>query len=194
MRLYMPIPGKSRSIQHRLRGPAIARVSGFTLVELMFTLILAGILIGLAVPSFREYRQNSRAANQSNQLVTDLYMARMEAIKFGYPVRVTATGGNWTQGWTVASDRDRNGAVNGPDVVMRQTEAAEVGFTWTGTNSLNAPITSVFFNSNGYLIQTAQPLMFQLKTPDGVPTKCRRVAVSLSGRAEARKGTNNPCT
>jgi len=161
----------------------------------MFTLILAGILISIAVPSFREYRQNSLATRQSNQLLTDLNMARIEAVKFGYPVRVSANGGDWTTGWSIVSDRDRNGALNGPDAVLRETGAAEEGFRWIGgTDPAGPPVNHVYFDSNGYLTQSAFPLMFQLLTPDGVTTKCRRVSVALSGRSESRKGETNPCT
>lgn len=168
--------------------------SGFSLVELVFTVAVAAILLGLAMPSLREFNQNSNAASQSNQMVGDMGLARMEAVKNGSTVRVSAVGGVWENGWVVATDRDRNGALNGPDKVLKETGAAIEGFDWVvSTDDGSTAVTNVFFDSNGYLTQTNKALMFQLLTPDRSPQKCKRVAVSLSGRAESRKGKNNPC-
>lgn len=169
-------------------------VRGFTLIELITTMAIAAILIGLAAPSFREYSQNAAAAAQNNQMVADMGLARMEAVKFGDSVRISARGGNWDAGWVVATDRDRNGALNGNDRVLRESPAAKEGFHWIGATDSGTPVEHVFFNSNGYLAQSNEPIMFQLLTPDREPRKCKRVAVGLSGRPESRKGKNNPCT
>ncbi|MBK8286029.1 MAG: GspH/FimT family pseudopilin [Ahniella sp.] len=169
-------------------------VKGFTLIELLTGLGIAAILVGLALPSFREYSQNANATAQGNQLVADLTLARVEAVKLGSAVRLSAVGGNFTGGWVVASDRDRNGSLNGTDRILREAPAARTDFEWiAGTNS-GTPISNVFFDSNGYLALVNEPLMFQLITPDRDTRKCKRVVVGLSGRAESRKGINNPCT
>jgi type IV fimbrial biogenesis protein FimT len=83
------------------------RFRGFTLIELMITLVLAAIILALGVPSFQNVIQNNRAATQSNDLVTALGLARSEAVKRGANVRLcpstnqaTCTGGNnWANGW-----------------------------------------------------------------------------------------------
>lgn len=49
-------------------------------MELMFTLVIAGVLLGLAVPSFRGMVHSNRVLSQSNDIVGALNLARSEAI------------------------------------------------------------------------------------------------------------------
>lgn len=73
------------------------------MVELMVTLAVLAIVLSLAVPSFNTLIQNNRMTTRANDVVTALNLARSEAIKRGANATVTATGGNWNSGWTVAA-------------------------------------------------------------------------------------------
>lgn len=57
------------------------RGSGFTLVELLITMAVAIILTVIAVPSFRHLSLSNQLTTASNNLVTAINSARMEAIK-----------------------------------------------------------------------------------------------------------------
>jgi type IV fimbrial biogenesis protein FimT len=59
---------------------------GFTLWELLMTLLVAGILIGIGVPNMMEFQRNSAMTAAANQLVTGLILARTEAVKRQVPV------------------------------------------------------------------------------------------------------------
>ena len=54
---------------------------GFTLLELLVAMAVAGILLGVGVPSFVEVMKNARLSTQHNDLLQSLYLARSEAIK-----------------------------------------------------------------------------------------------------------------
>jgi type IV fimbrial biogenesis protein FimT len=54
---------------------------GFTLVELMVTIFVAGVLLAVAVPSFNRMMVTSRVTAQANELVAAINFARSEAIK-----------------------------------------------------------------------------------------------------------------
>jgi type IV fimbrial biogenesis protein FimT len=57
------------------------RSRGFTLMELMLVLTLAGIILAIASPSFSEFRRSNRMAAVSNDFLVGVQVARSEAIK-----------------------------------------------------------------------------------------------------------------
>jgi len=85
---------------------------GVTLLELMIAITILGILIGIAVPSFRAFTRNNRATAAQNDLVTALNVARSESMRRSRPVSLCpstdgetcSADGNWAQGWMVFLD------------------------------------------------------------------------------------------
>src|SRR6185312_180136 len=79
---------------------------GFTVIELMITVLIAAILVGIALPSFRATIINSNVTQLTNALVHDLNLARSEAVRRGTLVAVISnSGGNdWSSGWYVETD------------------------------------------------------------------------------------------
>lgn len=122
-----------------LRGRAAA---GFTLTELLIVVVIAGILLALAVPSFRTMIANSAAENASGLIELDLAYARNNAITRGVLVRMTPAAGGFQDGWTVqafnggvAGDvlRNRNGLDDKVTITSAQySNSTPVGFTATG--------------------------------------------------------------
>ena len=53
---------------------------GFTLMELMFTVAVAAVLLGIAIPSFRTMSASNRIITQANDMVSAVNYARSEAI------------------------------------------------------------------------------------------------------------------
>ena len=56
------------------------RAGGFSLMELMFTIAVAGILAAVAVPSFRTMMASNRLVTQANEIVGAVQFARSQAI------------------------------------------------------------------------------------------------------------------
>lgn len=87
---------------------------GFTLIELMITITVMAILIGVAVPSFQVLIQNHRAATTANQLITGLLFTRSEAVKRGAEVSLCPLSGGWSGnsgGWQAMVGGDCSGDV-----------------------------------------------------------------------------------
>ena len=54
---------------------------GFTLYELLVTVLVMGVIFGFGVPNLLEFTRNNRMAATANDLVTALLLARSEAVK-----------------------------------------------------------------------------------------------------------------
>lgn len=73
------------------------RSKGFTLVELLVTVSLVGILLAIAIPSFSSVIQNSKADTDVGDLQRALNFARLEAINRGVNVQIrpVTDGAGW---------------------------------------------------------------------------------------------------
>ena len=66
------------------------RVAGFTLIEMLVVLVVLGIGISLAVPSFQGMLARNRIATQTNDLLLAISLARSEASRRGSVVSLQA--------------------------------------------------------------------------------------------------------
>lgn len=69
---------------------------GFTLIELMITIALLAIVIGIAVPNFAGLIRNNQLEAQTQSLNSLLQFARGEAVVRRTPVDVTNNNNVWT--------------------------------------------------------------------------------------------------
>jgi len=158
------------------------RNRGLTAVELLFTVAIAGIVLALAVPSFRSFVQNNQAAEEANALVGSLALARSEAVSRGIPVSVCSSSDNetcagsldWKTGWIVFTDPDVDGNVDEGDIVLR----AETGLR--SGSELDAASDFIAYGANGFLRTAAGD--FELAVEDCTGNSQRRITVNLQGR------------
>ena len=104
---------------------AVVREHGFTLIELMVTLVVAGILLALGIPSLTRLISNNRIAQQTNEFVNALNLARSEAVKRSQGVAIRSTsaglGIEFATGWQVFNDPNADGALASAADVIRES-------------------------------------------------------------------------
>lgn len=116
---------------------------GFSLVELMVTLIIVVILMAVAVPGMTDLYRDARLSTQTDMLVSLLNSARLEAVKqrkamtvcpLAAPATDTACSNSvddWTKGFGISDGASivQRVSANGDATVT--TEAASVVFVAT---------------------------------------------------------------
>lgn len=140
-----------------------ARYSGFTLVELMVTVALLGILASLGVPSFQTWIQNTKIRTAAESIQSGMQKARAEAVKRNVSVQFALNGGNssWTVSCVTASlCTDLAGGIvetrpasdgSSADIILATVPATSdtVGFNnLGGINASPAPFTQIDVNSS----------------------------------------------
>lgn len=74
-----------------------SRSCGFSLIELMIGIVVLAVLMGLAVPSFQIWLQNSQIRNAAESIQNGLQRARAEAVGRNTNVEfVLGAGSSWT--------------------------------------------------------------------------------------------------
>jgi type IV fimbrial biogenesis protein FimT len=129
--------------------PAMKRRSrGFTMMELLVTLAVAAVILGIGVPSFRDFMRNGRLTGAANELLITVVRARSEAVRRQAVVSVcpsTTPGqtgatcsGAATQGYIAFVDTNSNcvrdgGELSDDNLVSYQLTHSEVTSTKNGT-------------------------------------------------------------
>jgi type IV fimbrial biogenesis protein FimT len=157
---------------------------GFTMIELVVVVSIIAILGAVAAPSFITTLATQRLRNASFDLVSDLLLARGEALKLQANVDVQPSalnGTEWTGGWTVTSP---NGTVT-----SRAGVPPNVRFVPLDSSG-NAVGTLTFGGTNGGRLTTAAtPVRITVKSSDLASSKWTCISLDATGRARADKGS-----
>ncbi len=99
---------------------------GFTLLELLVSIAVIGIIATTAIPSFVDIIKDSRISSSLINLKSDLYLARSSAIRYNRHAIICTSNAdntncsgssNWENGWIVFVDANKDGECNGANGV-----------------------------------------------------------------------------
>ena len=131
------------------------RQSGFTLWELLITMLVAGVLVAVGIPSFRDAQRNSAITAAANDLITGLLAARAEAVKRQVPVTLCASPDPTAANPVCAQD---GSGANGGFIVWVDWDPSHVD-PQTGSPTFAASDgNAVVDNNETVLIRTPAPL------------------------------------
>jgi len=134
------------------------RACGFSLIELMVAIAIAGILMAVGIPSIQTLLNNQKMKSATFDLVTTAMLARSEAIKWGganaASISIVAPSNNFSNGWCIVFTSATACSVSDPDdgvmqiikptggvTYVYQGTAAPIVFSRTGRLAGGVPIT-----------------------------------------------------
>lgn len=124
--------------------------AGFTLIELMITLVVLVIALSIGVPSFVTWIENNRLNTATRTLAGALQVARSEAVSRQTVITIDS-GGDWSNGLTMYTDTAAAGntAFNAGDgdVLIKDLDYTMDGITINSNDGNNF----ISFNNSGRL-------------------------------------------
>jgi type IV fimbrial biogenesis protein FimT len=112
------------------------RQLGFTLYELMITLMVVAVILAFGIPNLRDYTLNSRMTSTANDLHAAFLMARTEAAHAKSNVTICASAdptgtatcdGTWDQGYVVFIDDNADQVRDAGEPILRSHPPADAG-------------------------------------------------------------------
>ena len=134
------------------------RQSGFTLIELLVVVTVAAVMLGIGIPSFREFIATQRVKEAAFDVAAAMLLARSEAIKRNTSVTLSQAAGGWGTGWTIAA--------GGTTLATKEARAPV-----TVTPSPDPATASVTFQGSGR-ITGANAVRFQFETANTPQVRC----------------------
>jgi type IV fimbrial biogenesis protein FimT len=90
--------------------------NGFTLYELLITVLIVGVVLTFGIPNMLQFNQNGRMTSTANDLHSSFHLARSESGRAKTNITICASansltaaancGGTWDQGYIVFVDDD----------------------------------------------------------------------------------------
>lgn len=144
------------------------KTNGFTIIELLLTLVVLGVLVAIGMPSMGNLIISQRVKTAASDLHVALTLARSEAIKRNATVQVEPVDtANWARGWSVKAAG-----------TTLSTQEAYANLTFTG------PAANVSYVGTGRMSGAAVSFAIRSTTATSIPQRC--VQVEPSGRPSVR--------
>ncbi|MEO2278981.1 GspH/FimT family pseudopilin [Pseudoalteromonas pernae] len=165
------------------------RCMGATIIELLVTITIAAILLGITIPSFKTLTSVNRKSNFVNELYRNINSARAFAIYHNEYVRVCPhsshkCSGNWNDGIMVFVDSNNDGQRSEKEKIIRLMSPPKKG------DSLIYPRSGVSFKPTGMLKGFSNGSFVYCSANTSLNQPAIRITVSLQGRVRVKEDSD----
>ena len=150
---------------------------GFTLTELMITIGIMAIALGLAAPSLTDFIENNRMTTTANKLVSAINYARNEAVSRRENVRISGDDSGW---WVDVVPLTTSTTQRIADYNLDQNMVLRIS-----DNS----VSGITFSPSGFRDMSAAPSSFFFTVCNPANNFNRIVTVNAAGTTTVTKGT-----
>lgn len=165
-----------------------SRVGGFNLIELLITLAVISLAIGVGVPMYSTFTQESSVSGATSELVASFADARSRAAAERGTIRVRAIEDDWVRGWQIV--RLNNVAADEDDEVLFTIDRKDTSISMVES----AGLTEVDFNRDGRTQSggVVAQVEFDIRIANGESgSPVRTLTVSPLGRVNVEKSHVN---
>lgn len=144
--------------------------AGFTLVELMVTLVILGILLAIAMPAMAGFIASQKVKTASFDLYSSFLLAQSEAIKRNASVTMApvSSSSGWISGWTITAPDPAGGSTA---LTLLRQEALS-GITISGSTA------AVVYNLTGRTTGGSITLTIDASGSSSVTGRCLSIKAS----------------
>lgn len=174
---------------------SLATQAGMTLIELMITVAIVALLVGISLPSFAHLGSSQKMSTTTHTVMASFNQARMRAISMGRQVVLcpssdgsTCRGdSSWEGGWIIYDDLNRNRKLDPSETVSASIGALPAGLI----ASTSAARPQLMFKPDGGA--WGNPLTLTICDEKNSDTEGRAVIVNNGGRARTAPAAPGAC-
>jgi type IV fimbrial biogenesis protein FimT len=174
---------------------------GFTLVEMLVTVCILGTLLAIAVPLARSFGHSMKLSSLSNAFLSQLHLARSEAIKRNGRVAICksadgascSAAGGWEQGWILFHDVDNDGLRDAGEGVVQRFAALPPGFRLVGNVNVAKYVSFAATGGTRTSAGAFQAGTLTVCKSSETATEARQIVINAIGRPRIQKVTVDSC-
>lgn len=176
----------------------------FTLVEMMITIAVLAIVLGIGVPSMSAFIESNRLTSVTNDLLSSLQYARAEALRQRSRVTICQRAansdacddnGNWANGWLIyLDDNPAATPVANSEGLLRIVSNLNAG-NLVISGSAQATSYVSFSGNGGHVSWSGSPITLTLNICSkssvlNATNRARDIFINPTGRTQSTKSSN----